>query len=40
MVILPWVVVIGSVLYYFAAKALQRRRGLDVSLVYKTIPPD
>lgn len=40
MVILPWVVVIGSVLYYFAAQAWQRRRGLDLSLVYKTIPPD
>jgi len=35
---------VGSMLlaaaYYFALRAWRRRRGVDLDLLYKTIPPD
>ncbi len=38
LVILGVIFIIG-VIYFFAAKAIQKSRGLDLSLVYKEIPP-
>ncbi len=40
MTALPFLVVIAAAIYYFAAKAIRKSQGVDVSLVYTTIPPD
>jgi hypothetical protein len=31
---------VAGVVVYFAARALQKRRGIDIDLAYKEIPPD
>jgi amino acid transporter len=40
MLVLPFAVVVAACVYYFAAKQFRLRQGTDISLVYKTIPPD
>jgi hypothetical protein len=32
--------VLVGVLYYYTAQAIQKRRGVDVSLAFKAIPPE
>jgi amino acid transporter len=36
----PFGVLVFVFVWYYAAKAIQRRRGIDLDLVYRTIPPD
>jgi basic amino acid/polyamine antiporter, APA family len=36
----PLAVLVFVFVWYYAAKAIQRRRGIDVELVFRTIPPD
>ncbi len=36
----PVGVLVFVFVWYYAAKAIQRRRGIDLDLVYRTIPPD
>jgi hypothetical protein len=31
---------LAGALYYYVAKALQRRRGVDITLAFKSIPPE
>ena len=33
-------VYVVGLLIYFAAKAIQRRRGIDLDLLYREIPPE
>lgn len=40
MIALPFAVIAGACLYYFAARAMRRSQGINIDLVYKTIPPD
>jgi amino acid transporter len=37
---LPVAVLVVCIIWYFAAKAIQRDRGIDLDLLYRTIPPD
>jgi hypothetical protein len=39
---LYWVIgcAIAAIVLYYGASAMQRRRGVDLSLVYKTLPPE
>ena len=43
-VITPILVLAGTalfgVLYYYVARGLQRARGVDIALAFKTIPPE
>jgi basic amino acid/polyamine antiporter, APA family len=36
----PFAVLVLVFIWYYAAKAIQRRRGIDLDLVFRTIPPD
>jgi hypothetical protein len=31
---------LAGVLFYYVAKAVQSQRGIDISLAYKSIPPE
>ena len=33
-------VILGGVVWWYAARAIRRRQGIDLDLVYRTIPPD
>jgi basic amino acid/polyamine antiporter, APA family len=36
----PFAVLVFVFVWYYTAKAIQRRRGIDLDLVFRTIPPD
>jgi hypothetical protein len=33
-------IAVGGIAYYYAARAIQRGRGINVELAFKTIPPE
>jgi basic amino acid/polyamine antiporter, APA family len=39
-VLVPLAVCLAAPIYYYAARAIQRGRGIDLDLVYRTIPPE
>jgi amino acid transporter len=39
-IIVPLAVIVSGVVYYYAARAVQRRRGIDLDLAYREIPPE